>query len=78
MENIHNMPDKTPIKLLTMEYPPFRGGAGVYTEELAHATYKLGLNIEVLAQGSYSDSSVKLTQLPFKGSQAWDCSLENY
>lgn len=75
MENIYSVPDETPIKLLTMEYPPFRGGAGVYSEQLAHATYELGLNIEVLApQGSYSDSSVKLIQLPFKGSQAWDCS----
>ena len=75
MENIHNMQNKTPIKLLTMEYPPFRGGAGVYCEQLAHATYELGLNIEVLApKGSYSDSSVTLTQLPFKGSQGWGCS----
>jgi phosphatidylinositol alpha-1,6-mannosyltransferase len=77
LENIHTVPDNTPIKLLTMEYPPIRGGAGVYCEELAHATYELGLNIEVLApKGSYSDSSVKLTPLSFKGSQGWICSLE--
>ena len=58
-----------------MEYSPTRGGAGVYCEELAHAMDVQGGNIEVLApQGSYSESSVKLTQLPFKGSQDWWCS----
>ena len=75
MEKIKAVPEQTPIKLITMEYPPVRGGAGVYCEELAHASYELGLNIEVLApKGSYSDSSVKLTPLPFKGSQGWGCS----
>ena len=75
MEKISFVPDQTPIKLLTMEYSPTRGGAGVYCEELAHAMDVLEGNIEVLApQGSYSESSVKLTQLPFKGSQDWWCS----
>ena len=37
-----------------------------------------GGNIEVLApQGSYSESCVKLTQLPFKGSQDWWCSWKS-
>ena len=75
MEKIKAVSNQTPIKLITMEYPPIRGGAGVYCEELAHATYQSGLNIEVLVpKGSYSDSSVTLTQLPFKGSQGWGCS----
>ena len=75
MEKISFVADQTPIKLLTMEYSPTRGGAGVYCEELAHAMDVQGGNIEVLApQGSYSESSVKLTQLPFKGSQDWWCS----
>jgi phosphatidylinositol alpha-1,6-mannosyltransferase len=75
LEKIKAVSEQTPIKLITMEYPPLRGGAGVYCEELAHASYELGLNIEVLApKGSYSDSSVKLTPLPFKGSQGWGCS----
>jgi phosphatidylinositol alpha-1,6-mannosyltransferase len=77
LEKIKAVSDQTPIKLITMEYPPVRGGAGVYCEELAHATYELGLNIEVLApKGSCSDSSVTLTQLPHKGSQGWICSLK--
>ncbi|MEK9773168.1 MAG: glycosyltransferase family 4 protein [Opitutae bacterium] len=71
------MPTQTPIKLLTMEYPPTRGGAGVYCEELAHASNELGMDIEVLAPlGSHSGSSVKVIQLPFRGSQGWICSLK--
>ena len=47
----------------------------MYCEELAHAMDVQGGNIEVLApQGSYSESCVKLTQLPFRGSQDWWCS----
>ncbi len=77
MEKINAVPTQTPIKLLTMEYPPTRGGAGVYCEELAHATNELGMDIEVLAPlGSHSGSSVKVIQLPFRGSQGWICSLK--
>ena len=75
MEKIKTVPSKTIIKLLTMEYPPNRGGAGVYCEELAYATNELGGNIEVLApKGASSNSSVNLSQLPFNGSQDWGCS----
>ncbi len=75
MEKIITVPSNTIIKLLTMEYPPIRGGAGVYCEELAHASYELGGDIEVLApMGASSNSSVNLSQLPFNGSQDWCCS----
>ena len=58
-----------------MEFPPTRGGAGVYCEELGHATNALGKNIEIVApKGSSLESSFKLTELPFNGSQDWNCS----
>ena len=75
MEKINIVPNQTPIKLLTMEYPPTRGGAGTYCEELAHATNELGMKIEVFVpSGSHSNSSVKRIQFPFNGSQDWRCS----
>ena len=75
MEKINAVPNRTPIKLLTMEYPPVRGGAGVYCEELAHATEKLGTDLEVWApEGSRLESGVKIIELPLKGSQGWGCS----
>jgi hypothetical protein len=40
--------DNQKIILITHEYPPFRGGAGVYCEELTHASRKEGINIDVL------------------------------
>ena len=77
MKKINIVPTQIPIKLVTMEYPPTRGGAGTYCDELAHATNELSMDIEVLAPlGSHSVSSVKLIQLPFKGSQGWICSLK--
>ena len=52
-----------------------RGGAGVYCEEVAHAAYESGLNLEVwVPKGCHSDSTVKRNVLPFKGSQDWVCS----
>lgn len=76
MEKIIIVAKQTPIKLLTMEYPPARGGAGVYCEELAHTATNMGANLEVLApRCSHTKSPVKIFELPFKGSQGWGCSL---
>ena len=75
LEKINTVFTNPPIKLITMEYPPTRGGAGVYCEELAHSAKRLGYNIEVWAPlGSQSDSSVNVKELPMKGSQDWACS----
>ena len=38
--------NKRSIILLTHEYPPKRGGAGTYCEELVHACGELGIPIE--------------------------------
>ena len=42
------MADTGTIYLLTMEYPPMRGGAGVYCEELYLAAKKDGISIQVI------------------------------
>ena len=48
LEKILNMADTGTIYLLTMEYPPMRGGAGVYCEELYLATENEGVSIQVI------------------------------
>lgn len=59
------------IILLTHEYPPFRGGAGIYCEEIAYASIQLGLNLEVWApKGSLKSPDKRVSLLPFKGSQS--------
>jgi len=68
------------ITLLTHEFPPRRGGAGVYCEEMAHAAASLGYEVNVWAPGkSDPESNVPcpypLHSLPLRGSQDWRCSL---
>jgi len=64
------------IAIITHEYPPDRGGAGVYCEELAYAAKKSGSNIEVWAPRDAKNSDTfKVQQMPQKGSQDWICSL---
>ena len=64
------------IAIITHEYPPHRGGAGVYCEELAYAAQKSGSNIEVWAPRDANNSdSFKVHRMPQKGSQDWICSL---
>ncbi|MBT4664887.1 MAG: glycosyltransferase, partial [Opitutae bacterium] len=68
------------ITLLTHEFPPRRGGAGVYCEEMAHAAASLGYEVKVWAPGkSDPESNVPcpspLHSLPLRGSQDWRCSL---
>ena len=68
------MADK--IILLTHEYPPIRGGAGVYCHELAMAAFELGAEIEVVApKGSVLHQGPKLRELLWEGSQTWISSL---
>ena len=66
------------IILTTLEYPPFRGGAGIYCEELAYsAAAKQNLEMEVWCpKGSKGSKEVKLNTLPFPGSQSLFCSLK--
>ena len=64
------------IILLTHEYPPIRGGAGVYCHELAMAAFELGARIEVVApKGSIYHQDPKLRELTWEGSQSWISSL---
>ena len=64
------------IAIITHEYPPHRGGAGVYCEELAYAAKQIGSNIEVWAPRDAKNSdSFKVHKMPQKGSQDWICSL---
>lgn len=67
--------NKRLITLITHEYLPDRGGAGVYCEELASAANKAGHEIEVWApRGSIQNDSFKVRHMPHKGSQDWTCS----
>ncbi|MFP6854208.1 MAG: glycosyltransferase, partial [Opitutales bacterium] len=63
------------IFLLTHEFPPKRGGAGVYCEELAHATASQGHEMEIWAP-SFAKGwpHGNLFPLRLKGSQDWLCS----
>lgn len=63
------------IALITHEYPPTRGGAGVYCEELAHASMQSDINVEVLApSNALTENSIKVRRMSHKGSQSWICS----
>ena len=60
------------IILLTHEYPPTKGGAGIYCKEIAESAYKQNINIEIWApMGSVSQSDIRFKNLPWKGSQSW-------
>jgi len=71
------MTDKT-VVLVTHEYPPKRGGAGTYCEELAFACDQLGIPLEVWAPEYASKlKSEKFRVLPIKGTQGWICSIKS-
>ena len=63
--------DNKKIILLTHEYPPKRGGAGVYCEELVFAARKIKISIEAWVP-HYAEKEVRIHNL--KGSQGWICS----
>jgi phosphatidyl-myo-inositol dimannoside synthase len=68
------------INLLTHEFPPRRGGAGVYCEEMAYAATSLGHEVRVWAPEKLDTDSndslpYSISSLPLRGSQDWRCSL---
>jgi glycosyltransferase involved in cell wall biosynthesis len=66
---------QTNIAIVTHEFPPKRGGAGVYCEEIAYASKSLGIDCEVWAPRNSIESELyKVRALPLKGSQDWICS----
>ena len=67
--------NKNKIILITHEYPPQRGGAGVYCEELGFAASKQSINFEIWAPaGTPINDGAKVKKMPHKGSQDWSCS----
>ena len=68
--------DNQKIILLTHEYPPKRGGAGTYCEELVYASLKIGVSIEAwVPDYATKPNDTHLYGLPIKGSQDWICSF---
>ena len=66
------------ITLLTHEFPPKRGGAGVYSEEMAHAAASLDNEVKVWAPenpDSNGSHTYSIRSLPLRGSQDWRCSI---
>ena len=63
--------DNKKIILLTHEYPPRRGGAGVYCEELVFAAREMNISIEAWVP-HYAEKELRIQNL--KGSQGWICS----
>lgn len=60
------------IHILTHEYPPQKGGAGIYCRELALAASALSRKVTVWApSGSVKDNGVNLIELPFSCSQSY-------
>ena len=58
------------IHILTHEYPPQRGGAGVYCREIALAACKNSMKVSVWApNGSTKDDEIEMLELPWAGSQ---------
>jgi len=61
--------------MLTMEYPPVRGGAGVYCEELYLAAKKEGIRIQVIGpKNAQTAKNPNYLEMPVNGSQDWVCS----
>jgi len=65
------------INLISLEFPPIRGGAGVYCDELSTAASEIGFPVTLwVPQGSKTLSTgMQINELPFRGSQGWACSL---
>jgi phosphatidylinositol alpha-1,6-mannosyltransferase len=69
------MAEMSTIYMLTMEYPPMRGGAGVYCEELCLAAEKEGIRIQVIGPpNAQKAKEANYLEMPVKGSQDWVCS----
>jgi phosphatidylinositol alpha-1,6-mannosyltransferase len=60
------------IHILTHEYPPQKGGAGIYCRELALAATIISRKVTVWApSGSVKDNRINLIELPFSCSQSY-------
>ncbi|MFO7724655.1 MAG: glycosyltransferase family 4 protein [Oceanipulchritudo sp.] len=68
-----------PVQLLTHEYPPFRGGIGMYVRETARALAKTGTEVTVWAPdygtGDTGRDSFRVKRVPMRGKQGWPCRL---
>ena len=65
------------VVLVTHEFPPIRGGAGILCQEIAEGAHKIGINIELLVpEGSEIQDNFKTTILPWRGSQSWKSSIQ--
>jgi phosphatidylinositol alpha-1,6-mannosyltransferase len=63
---------KAEFIILTHEYPPRRGGAGVYCREMAIAAQKNSVKVSVWApSGSTKDDQIEMIALPWTGSQSF-------
>ena len=69
------MAETSTIYMLTMEYPPMRGGAGVYCEELYLVSEKKGNKTQVIGpKTAQKAKDANYLEMPVKGSQDWTCS----
>ena len=62
------------IFILTHEYPPKRGGAGVYCEEMSFAAKAMGHEVQSWVP-QYAKDNEDVKALSLRGTQDWGCSL---
>lgn len=74
--------DAAPLFILSHEFHPVKGGIATFTEEMALAASRMGINVEVWAPSSplLNDEEDKqwpftLRRLDLKGTQDWPCRL---
>ena len=71
------MNQSSDVVLVTHEFPPIRGGAGILCQEIAEGAHKIGINIELLVpEGSEIQDNFKTTILPWRGNQSWKSSIQ--
>ena len=74
-----NPTSSPPLFLVTHEFYPKRGGIATFTEEMARAATKLGLDVEVWAQNAPPSVEkqwpFRIWRLPLKGTHDLSCQL---
>ena len=69
---------KKTVVMVTHEYPPKRGGAGTYCEEIAHACEQISIPTEIWVPEYVGKTKPKgFKYLPIKGTQGWICSMKS-
>ncbi len=69
---------KKTVVMVTHEYPPKRGGAGTYCEEIAHACRQIKIPTEIWVPEYVGKTKTKgFKYLPVKGTQGWFCSMKS-